>query len=137
MNRATTPWGHEPLVERQPRDMRLGGVNYSFPETVDRIGTEPAGEVRRISSPAGDEHCVGGAEVARRSHKPEVEGSNPSPATTLLTDDATLFLRLIAAHHRCDLAAAIERAAAHYCNKMIGLQRLADLREELEARPPP
>lgn len=28
-------------------------------------------------------NCVGGAAVARRSHKPEVVGSNPTPATTI------------------------------------------------------
>lgn len=32
--------------------------------------------------------CVGGAEVARRSHKPKVEGSNPSPATIIRGGDA-------------------------------------------------
>lgn len=33
-----------------------------------------------------EEHCVGGAAVARRSHKPEVPGSNPGPATSCEND---------------------------------------------------
>ena len=29
-----------------------------------------------------ESHCAGGAAAARRSHKPEVAGSNPAPATS-------------------------------------------------------
>lgn len=54
-------------------------------EFVRRAIAEKAARVGlRALADADIKHCVGGAEVARRSHKPEVVGSNPIPATTFL-----------------------------------------------------
>lgn len=44
-------------------------------------------------APLDFSNCVGGAEVARRSHKPEVVGSNPTPATKLRPAPRENFLR--------------------------------------------
>lgn len=117
-----TPWGEQKITERCARVKdECHSPRTAREADLDAPSIAPPGD-------GGVSNCVGGAEVARRSHKPEVAGSNPAPATTL-SDDALLFLRLIMAHENCDMAAAIERAATLYCNSIIGLQRLADLRE--------
>jgi hypothetical protein len=40
-----------------------------------------------VLSASNQNSCVGGAEVARQSHKLQVEGSNPSPATIIRGGD--------------------------------------------------
>lgn len=47
------------------------------PESASGLVLGKAG----VAPGPSETNCVGGAEVARRSHKPKVEGSNPSPAT--------------------------------------------------------
>lgn len=53
-----------------------------FPQDADRVSTAGLDGGPSQSRPVISDFCAGRAEVARRSHKPEVAGSNPAPATT-------------------------------------------------------
>lgn len=128
-----TPWGKQTLPQRcaTVKD-DCHSPRAAASADLDAPSIAPPGD-------GGVSNCVGGAEVARRSHKPEVEGSNPSPATNplrvggltvdpeALSERTLLFLKLVCAHHRCAPNEALERALSFYCNSEIGLQRCADL----------
>lgn len=111
---------------------------------ASRAEGAPAGRAIRPDGhlplrPVAD-HCVGGAEAARRSHKPEVAGSNPAPATIMLelSDAVAGLLALVAAHEGKAperLAALMVSAAVVALADRIGVPGLLDGRGE--PRPPP
>lgn len=68
-------------------------------------GAANAGEGAHLIAPSHrDPSYVGRAVVARRSHKPEVLGSNPSPATIIL-------LKALAAHDGVSVDQLVDQLA--------------------------
>lgn len=134
-----SPWNEQPLTERAAR--------VKDECRSPRAAREADLDAPSIADDGGVSNCVGGAEVARRSHKPEVEGSNPSPATNslrvggltvepeglghvVISEAALLALNLIATAKNESLGAAVARCAAFYVNSELGGHRgAADLRE--------
>lgn len=98
----------------------------SLPASPGEQGIAVPGEVVSSHASSGTvSFCVGRAVVARRSHKPEVAGSNPAPATTLPVSAATMaLLKAIAAHERLTVAQLVAELACERA-KTIGLSRLA------------
>jgi hypothetical protein len=62
-------------------------------KTQRRNGAEArqSGDVNLGHVISFSDFCVGGAAVARRSHKPKVVGSNPTPATNFVTNPAPVL----------------------------------------------
>lgn len=96
------------------------GVAVPFDRSSSPVndGAANAGEGAHLIAPSHrDPFCVGRAAVARRSHKPEVLGSIPSPATIIL-------LKALAAHDGVSVAQLVERLACERA-RALGLSRLA------------
>ncbi len=59
------------------------GVGLSVLLDSGDLSAVPEFERAQASRPSRPEHCGGGAAVARQSHKLEVVGSSPTPATSI------------------------------------------------------
>lgn len=126
---AISPWGKQPLDDSSrgvpartvtpPQCLRVGGVTFSFP-----VAPSP-GHGRAGLCCA----CPADPIPARGLGLTKDTGGAPE-ADSHLASGAALFLRLIAAHHGCSVAQAVERSAAHYCETVIGLQGMADLNRD-------
>lgn len=71
------------IIAAHDRCSREDFVQRAICRRLDEIGISRALDLAMDAGGIEHEHCVGGAEVARRSHKPEVAGSNPAPATSI------------------------------------------------------
>lgn len=130
---ANSPWGKQPLDNSSRgvpartvaplQCLRVGGATLSFP------AAPPSGCGRAGPSPA----CPADPIPARDLGLTKDAGGAPE-ADSHRASGAALFLRLIAAHHGCSVAQAVERAAAHYCETVVGLQRMADLNNHCRGR---
>mgnify|MGYP000901279817 CR=1 FL=1 len=114
------------LVPRYAPAQLIDDYSAELPTAPAREAADPCSSSREAPFPAGE------ASTAASPAGPDLGALAAlcDPAIVRLDDEAVLWLRLIALHHGCEPARAITFAAVHYCNNVVGLQRLADLNRQ-------
>ena len=130
---ANSPWGKLPLDNSSRgvpartvaplQSLCVGGATFSFP------AASPSGRGRAGLCPAYPADPI----PARDPGLTKDAGGAPE-ADSHRASGAALCLRLTAAHHGCSVAQAVEHAAAHYCETVVGLQRMADINDHCRGR---